>query len=818
MNIKNIIASNALLGVKTSFFNEDNGILGYTENGIIYLNEFYSDDLELVNKHEVLHLYEDSKQFKGVKKVVFDILGEEELNKLRNQYYLKYNVLYSEEEIKNGILDNEIVIDIIIGNGNFPIDIKEYFSDVYKTIVNKSENMQLTTKGKRFLSLNLNKNLVNRYPYLSKWEQIFVDEYYKDREKPTGENRHNKVGLDIISAYDKLRYSIGEKHFKIDVSNNPYLVRKLNNQILSLRAKGEFEKAEELVLNKDKALNDLATQINISLYDQYRDIVKLLDDNHYNKGFKYLILKETLTKTYRYENGHRVVDKRDLHKTILPHMILNKFMLDYIYDNVNQYKSFTDLYFDALEKYNKEFLNNKDVIFKQNENGYWIKFEGGKISQDKLNINSKNLANLIADTPWCTRKNPKEHLEGGDFYVFVDEYKIPHIAIKMNGDSIDELRGIKGGVDQEIEDEYRKIAIEFLKDNPHIDKKSRWLEKEERNERLNNYLIKIKTNNLNEDDINDLIQDINHHEDKLHGDINSNERKIIEEISKNEQLLNKISESSELSKKSLRIIKDIKCNNRILIYIEQIQNGTLKEQDFKQLYFDLFHDFESYRYIENQETLEKLINSTDNPFKEKVAQYFECEKDEIYIGKNCTEECFGNICPYKVIAGDLKIINSKKGIDFSNLTYVVGNLNLWCGKNIKAPNLVEVGGDLDVSECTGDFSSLSIVNGNLSAYRIESELPSLKFVGCDADFAWTEIEKFDFLEEVCGNLTISYSKIKKLNKLKFVGGIMEAQYCDGVDLSSLESFERCNGLEEEFIKNYKYDSKREMYVKNNLKK
>ena len=67
MSMKGIIDSNNKLGVKTSFFSEDNGIFGYTENGTIYLNEFYNVDFEMVNKHELLHLFEESKQFLAIK-------------------------------------------------------------------------------------------------------------------------------------------------------------------------------------------------------------------------------------------------------------------------------------------------------------------------------------------------------------------------------------------------------------------------------------------------------------------------------------------------------------------------------------------------------------------------------------------------------------------------------------------------------------------------------------------------------------------------------------------------------------------------------
>ncbi|MDE5577558.1 MAG: hypothetical protein K2J11_09245 [Oscillospiraceae bacterium] len=43
-----IISDNAKLGLETRFFNEKGGVLGYIENGIVYLNEAY-EDLEKIN-------------------------------------------------------------------------------------------------------------------------------------------------------------------------------------------------------------------------------------------------------------------------------------------------------------------------------------------------------------------------------------------------------------------------------------------------------------------------------------------------------------------------------------------------------------------------------------------------------------------------------------------------------------------------------------------------------------------------------------------------------------------------------------------------
>ena len=66
MAIRDIVLENNKLGINTVFYNDDNGALGYCENDTIFLNEFYDEDtLRLVNRHEILHFYENSKNLRG---------------------------------------------------------------------------------------------------------------------------------------------------------------------------------------------------------------------------------------------------------------------------------------------------------------------------------------------------------------------------------------------------------------------------------------------------------------------------------------------------------------------------------------------------------------------------------------------------------------------------------------------------------------------------------------------------------------------------------------------------------------------------------
>jgi len=811
MSVESIIASNEKLGIKTSFFYEDNGILGYVENGTIYLNEFYSSDLTLVNKHEVLHLYEDSKQFKGTKKIIFDILGKEELEKIRNEYYLKYNLLYSEEEIKSGVLDNEIAIDIILNNGKFPININDYISNAYEAIVSKKENISLTSKVRKYLSFNVSKNLSNRFSSLDKWELLFVNEYYKGKEIPTGKDRikeiRNQINRELFNLMQNFYYS----DMEIDYTNNPYLEKRLENSIKSLEANGEYIKAKEVKENREKYLEEMAEAFSKTLYLQYHDICNILRINDYSPAFKYLMLKETLTTTYRYDNGNKIVEKREAHKTIFPHMLFNKYILDGLYNNVDKYNKFSNLYFYILDKYN-------EFILKENSKGHWIKFDSKDHDSINFEENVNKLNILVANTPWCTKKVPSLHLADGDFYVYIGDDSKPHIAVKTTGNRLDEIRGVNGESAQEIENEYRSIAIEFLKSHSYLERSKEWLEKEERNERMFNYLNKIRSNSYTDEYIISLVKDLNLYEKHLHGGVtNSNELEIINEIRNNKILKNMIQKINGNGKKIEKVISDIECNERIVEYLEKIENGTLKEDKLDQLSKDLFYNFNFNN--QNQVMLIDLLNAKPNLFKSELAKYYNINENEIYFGDDSMTSINGtDEFPYKVVLGNIYNVSTK---NLNKLEYIYGNLCLGYSSDINLSNLVKVGKDLVVIEAINpNFDSLVSVEGNIMAFRAITSFPNLKSIGLDANFEDAQITNLNELVTVGNDLILSSSKIDELRKLATVSNNIVIDNNTFVkEFPSLKSFRdltgKINDAIYEFIyNNFKKDIQEQIYKRN----
>ena len=155
----------------------------------------------------------------------------------------------------------------------------------------------------------------------------------------------------------------------------------------------------------------------------------------------------------------------------------------------------------SFEKMYIEYQKNRKEQHKSNE-GIWIKYNQGSTKD------AKRLAASLEDknTGWCTADEftAIEQLcggsgyRGGDFYVYYtkDEegnYKIPRIAIRMENNSIGEIRGI--AEHQNLEEEMIPILESKLKEMSFLEKS----DIDENIEKINKlkYLVTIKDKTLN---------------------------------------------------------------------------------------------------------------------------------------------------------------------------------------------------------------------------------------------------------------------------------------------------------------------------------
>ena len=520
---------NKKLGIKTEFVDVKEDILGYSENNSIYLSKKLNDEeLEKVNKHELLHFFEPSKKFEEFKKnIITKLKQENKFDDLLKTYKLKYFGLYTNSQIENGMLETEIAIDILCDNCEIKIQNNQKY---FENIIN---NQIKLVEQRRYLNISLENKIKQNFANLSNWDKLFVQNYYQNG-LPSGKDRYEIVKKDIAESLENMkRYATNPNLFKIQAMNNPSLERHFESEIKALQARGEGETANYALNNKNQALSEMAEKISNLHYEEFKHIYDFVISTNYEESFKYLILNEALTKFYKKDNDKTIVKNRELNQHVEDFITVNSTILSTIHNNLDKYSNFVNLYFAGVEIYNQTVAESSSVkIANLNTfgKGKWLKFNGKTTNKKEYLSEAQKLQSLVKDTPWCTKNLASQQLAQGDFYVFVDNTNKPHIAVKMDGNTLDELRGIQNGNAQELEEEFRDVALEFLEKNENVEDGLLWLEKEEWNKRLCGYIKLIELKQLDKVNISNLIEDfINKKDYKNHGvSENSNYTKLFE--------------------------------------------------------------------------------------------------------------------------------------------------------------------------------------------------------------------------------------------------------------------------------------------------
>ena len=343
MTNKEIEAFNKTFGIETVFYYDDKSICGYEENNTIYLNLNSKKDLKNVNMHELLHFFEETEMFNKIKERVISSLKENgTFDNLKEEYELKYFGIYSIDEIEKGIIDNEVVIDVLVGD--FPYFKKEELEDLCKEIL-KAEKKE--TDSRRYLILNMNNNIRNMN--ISKWEKIFASNYYKNKNYDgimpvfPSNNKEQVIKEDIEKELNKL-YNLDKDTFKISLDSQS-LIREYESELKALEQRGVKDEANYIRDNKIKALEELSNIYSEKLYEEYKHIVDFIKNANYEDAFKALMLRETLLKVYKKDDTKVIVKQRKLNETIEGHMLLNEKVLNVIYNNLDTYENFKELYY-----------------------------------------------------------------------------------------------------------------------------------------------------------------------------------------------------------------------------------------------------------------------------------------------------------------------------------------------------------------------------------------------------------------------------------------------------------------------------------------
>lgn len=246
-----------------------------------------------------------------------------------------------------------------------------------------------------------------------------------------------------------------------------------------------FEKQKEIALERGFGHIDIDDHMRDSMIidiinDQKKSLDVWLDylinkESIYPEWFKYYVF-QGMIKLGTYDKETETFNRRT-DKTINKFIDLNREALSLVYDSLTQYLnknktteeelnkllesgSFNKLYayyIKKLESINKEINDSKD--------GIWVKYNQGEEPNKLVNsLQGKG-------TGWCTAgyETAKNQLQVGDFYVYYTkdnngEYNQPRIAIRMENETIGEIRGI--GEHQNMEPEMEEVLNEKLKDFP----------------------------------------------------------------------------------------------------------------------------------------------------------------------------------------------------------------------------------------------------------------------------------------------------------------------------------------------------------------
>ncbi len=746
MTNKEIETFNKTFGIETVFYYDDKSICGYEENNIIYLNLNSKKDLKNVNMHELLHFFEETEMFNKIKERVIKRLKENNIfDELKEEYELKYFGIYSIDEIEKGIIDNEIVIDVLVGD--FPYFKKEELEDLCKEIL-KAEKKE--TDSRRYLILNMNNNIRNMN--ISKWEKIFASNYYKnknyDGNTPAfpSNNKEQVIKEDIKKELNRL-YNLDKEAFKISLDSQS-LIREYESELKALEQRGEKDEANYIRNNKTKALEELSNIYSEKLYEEYKHIVDFIKNANYEDAFKALMLRETLLKVYKKDDTKVIVKQRKLNETIEGHMLLNEKVLNVIYNNLDTYENFKELYYAGVAEFNNVVRETSEVTL-ENVNTYgmgkWIKFDGRASDNENYAENVIKLKTLVQDTPWCTKTLASTQLEQGDFYVFIDNDNKPHIAVKMNGNEIDEVRGIKNGNAQELEEEYRDVAISFLENNKDIENGGNWLNKEEWNKRLIRYSKKIDDGTFNSEETPKLIEDLLHSDYKSHFNTNSNLEELKKKLPKIKKYLSEYYNCTE----------------------EEICVGYYKPKEETRCPYKIILGDAGFSYS-GVTDLGKLQSIGGNAYfnSSKVTDLGELQ----IIGRNAYFN-YSNVTDL----GELQNIGEDAYFNSSNI------MNL--GK------LQKIGGDayFNDSEIT-DLGDLQIIGrGAYFNYSNVTDLGDLQSIGEDANFRNSKITNLGKLQSIGGDAYFNYSYLTNLGKLQSIGGSAYFENSKLTDLGELQN-------------------------------
>lgn len=638
-------------------------------------------------------------------------------------------------------------------------------------------------------------------------EQVkFIDRLYKDLYLNDSLKKHttSKDKYKSIKEYIEFLESIHNKvinHNHIDtlkkMYHEKYIIKEENipdsyykhqEEMYLERGFGHIELPEE----EKKELNEIIINDQKKSLDIWLDYLLNKDSSYIPFWAKYWAFQGMLKLgSYNKETGR--YSKRTKH-TVSKFADLNREALALSIDTLLKYLDKKDINDQELEQLVKtgsfqsiytyitnKILSNNTNIIKRNE-GKWIKYDQG--SDHIPLVNSLQGYN----TGWCTagEETAEAQLQGGDFYVYYtldenDEYKIPRIAIRMEGNSIGEIRGV--AENQNLETEMEEVVKEKIKDFP---------DKDEYYKKVNDMemLTKIyKKHNNNEELTKEEIRFLYELDAKIEG-FGYDEDPRIEEIIEDRN-----------AKKDLSIALNLK-ENQIALNQYELTNDTI----YCNSSLNLFNKFDYSK------KMPEIING--ELFLRDFSLYNKSLKLPKIVRGNLTilglESSIGLELP-DLVEGTLMIrdLKSAKGLKINKVLGSIVLDDLLSGKDFELPEEINRGLYLDKIEDPTGLVLPKKMNGVLSLGRIKS-IKGLKFprgitelrlygikeekdIILSDDIDGGSIEGNIYLNslERCDNLVLPRYVMGEviMTVLSKVGNLVLPEYAKRVNLASLKEFD-----------------------------
>ena len=627
-------------------------------------------------------------------------------------------------------------------------------------------------------------------------------------------------------------YGLAEQgeYFAIDADDNPYLERQFRGEMAAFRARGEGQHADHSELNKENVLEQMAYHFSEVHHEEYKYLVAWFQQMEYPKEVTALLLQETLSKVYEKDliDGEEktYVRKREQGKSIANHMSLNGTTVPEIIANVQDAQKFADVYFKALEVLKAQCRDGSGLTLEGVDTfdmGCWIKFDSEYSNPQGYHDNVQKLQALVANTPWCTKSLAGSQLMCGDFYVFVDngdeETRLdpqPHIAVRLSGSTIGEVRGILAG--QEIEAKYLPVAEDFLVNNSSILGGRDWLEDMKLNKRYIAYSHAILHGTFQIESLQDMIDDLGK-KTRQYGE-NSNKARLRIDLpflrpflANHFQVSEEHINFEEMEKHSGKWIKAFDATHEILAEYEKVLGGQFNERHVWQLVKTMGHAVSFGDCNTSLTEARKILLQGLWGVRREIARYFKVPEREVVLGdldladRKTYGTCivFGDVFDSKErrIQGDMaryiKHFERKTIEHFARnrhpsktLKYVVGNLSVEHGLTTSFPllafcfgdfkvkgdnfqgavNLKEVHGclSLDAAKIL-NLGALKTAKGGVFVNRsFVRNLGSLENVEGPVEFVKSQVLNLFNLVTLPGPLSVINTRMPHELKLKEVGG------------------------------------------------